>query len=328
MGERSALPPIRILLVDDHKEWRKLVRLLLQVRPEWQIIFEASDGSEAVQKAGELKPDIILLDIGLPKLDGIEAARRIRQHSPNSKIVFLSQENSLDFVQEALSTGAQGYVYKASSQSDLLPAIEAVLRGIQFVSSKLRRFKFTDTIGAKAPHHHEVQFYSDDAAFLDSCTRFIGAALGVGNVAAVVATESHRDSLFQRLKEDGLDVDAAIKHRRYISLDVGKTLSTFMLNDMPDSERFVEVVGGLVSGAATAGKREHSRVAICGECGPWLWARGKVDAAIRLEQLLNQLATVYEFDILCAYALSSFHGEEDKRVVRRICAEHSAVYSQ
>jgi hypothetical protein len=130
------------------------------------------------------------------------------------------------------------------------------------------------------------------------------------------------------LKEDGLDVDAAIKHRRYISLDVGKTLSTFMLNDMPDSERFVEVVGGLVSGAATAGKREHSRVAICGECGPWLWARGKVDAAIRLEQLLNQLATVYEFDILCAYALSSFHGEEDKRVVRRICAEHSAVYSQ
>jgi hypothetical protein len=146
-------------------------------------------------------------------------------------------------------------------------------------------------------------------------------------VAAVVATESHRDSLFQRLKAEGLDVDAEIKHGRYISLDVAKTLSTFMVNDMPDWERFFEVVGGLVSGAAKAGKGEHSRVAMWGECGPLLWAEGKVDAAIRLEQLLNQLATIYEFDLLCAYALSSFYGEEDEHVFQSICAEHSAVHS-
>jgi DNA-binding NarL/FixJ family response regulator len=135
--ERSGLPQIRILLVDDYKDWRKTIRLLLQERSEWQIIFEASDGFEAVQKAGELKPDLILLDIGLPKLNGIEAARWIRRQSPDSKIVFLSQQNSLDIVQEALSTGAQGYVYKASAQSDLLPAIEAALRGIQFLRQKV-----------------------------------------------------------------------------------------------------------------------------------------------------------------------------------------------
>lgn len=73
---------------------------------------------------------------------------------------------------------------------------------------------------------------------------------------------------------------------------------------------------------------EHSRVAMWGECGPLLWAEGKVEAAIRLEQLLNQLATIYEFDLLCAYALSGFHGEEDEHVFQSICAEHSAVYSQ
>ena len=105
-------PSIRILLVDDYKDWRDQVRLLLQERPEWQIIFEASDGFEAVQKAEELKPDLILLDIGLPGLNGIEAARRIRQLSPNSKIIFLSMETSLDVVQVALSTGAEGYVRK------------------------------------------------------------------------------------------------------------------------------------------------------------------------------------------------------------------------
>jgi DNA-binding NarL/FixJ family response regulator len=170
MGERSDVPQIRILLVDDHKEWRKLVRMLLQVRPEWQIIFEASDGSKAVQMAKELTPDLVLLDIGLPKLNGIEAARQIRQLSPNSKIVFLSQENSIDVVQKALRTGAQGYVYKASAQSELLPAIDAALRGIQFISSTLKGYKSADTTGAKVLRCHKVQFYSDDAVFLDRIT--------------------------------------------------------------------------------------------------------------------------------------------------------------
>jgi DNA-binding NarL/FixJ family response regulator len=286
-----------------------------------------SNGLEAVQEAEELKPDLILLDIGLPKLNGIEAARRIRQLSPSSKIIFLSLYDSLDIVQAALGTGALGYVVKTDAQRELLPAVDAVLQGKQFVSSSLKGYEFTDTSGEKAPHRHEVLFYPDDAVFLDSCTRFIAAALGAGDVAAVVATESHRDRLFPRLKAEGLDVDAEIKHGRYISLDAAKTLSTFMVNDIPDWARFFEVVGGLVSGAAKAGKGEHSRVAMWGECGPLLWAEGKVDAAIRLEQLLNQLATIYEFDLLCAYPLSAFHGKEDEHVFQRISSEHSAVYS-
>jgi DNA-binding NarL/FixJ family response regulator len=326
--EQHLFSSIRILIADDFEDWRRQARLLLQARPEWQVIAEASDGSEAVQKAEELKPDIILLDIGLPKLNGIEAALRIRQLSPSSKIIFLSLHNSLDVVQAALSTGARGYVRKTDAQSELLPAVDAALRGKQYVSSSIKGYKPAHALATKAPHRHEVLFYPDDAVFLDRGTRFITAALGAGDVAAVVATESHRESLFERLKAEGLDVDVEIKHGRYISLDVAKTLSTFMVNDMPDWERFFEVVGGLVSGAAKAGKGEHSRVAMWGECGPLLWAEGKVDAAIRLEQLLNQLATIYEFDLLCAYALSSFNEENDKHDFQSICAEHSAVYSQ
>jgi DNA-binding NarL/FixJ family response regulator len=326
VGEQP-LSPIRILVVDDFEGWRRQVRLLFQARPQWQIIAEVSDGSEAVQKVADLKPDLIVLDIGLPKLNGIEAARGMRHLSPTSTIVFLSLNNDPDVVRAALSTGALGYVHKTDVQRDLLPAIEAVLQGRQFVSSSIKGYKPAHVLAAKAPHRHEVLFYPDDAVFLDSCTRFIAAALDAGNVAAVVATESHRDSLFQRLKAEGLDVDAEIKHGRYISLDVAKTLSTFMVNDMPDWERFFEVVGGLVSGAAKAGKGEHSRVAMWGECGPLLWAEGKVDAAIRLEQLLNWLATIYEFDVLCAYALSSFHGEEHGHIFQSICTEHSAAYS-
>jgi len=320
------LATIRTLLVDDYKDWRNQDRSLLQARPEWQVICEASDGSEAVQNAEELKPDLVLLDIGLPKLNGIEAARQIRQLSPSSKIIFLSQDNSLDVVQVALSTGAHGYVYKARAQSDLLPAIDAVLRGKLFISSMLKGYRFTNTAGAKAPHRHEVQFYSDDTVFLESFTRFIAAALEAGDVAIVVATESHRDSLVKRLKAQGLDVDAATRQGTYISVDAAKMLSTFMINDMPDSGQFIEVVGPFIRAAAKAGKRDHPRVAACGECAPLLLAEGKVDAAIRLEQLWDQITTIYEVDILCGYALNSFRGEGDDHVFQNICAEHSAVF--
>jgi DNA-binding NarL/FixJ family response regulator len=326
--EQYLLSSIRILIADDFKDWRRQARLLFQVRPEWQVIAEASDGSEAVQKAEELKPDVILLDIGLPKLNGIEAARRIRQLSPSSKIVFLSQNNDRDIVRVALSTGALGYVHKTDAQSELVPAVDAVLRGKQFASSNLRDFTLTDTSRARAPHRHEVQFYSDDAVFLDTFARFIAVALKAGDAAIVVATESHREALALRLKTQGLDVDAAIQQGTYIQLDVAKTLSTFMVNDMPDSARFFEVVSGLIEAAAKATKREHSRVVACGECAPLLWADGKADAAIRIEQLWDEVGKTYEMDILCGYALNSFHGEEDQHVFQSICSEHSAVYSR
>jgi DNA-binding NarL/FixJ family response regulator len=132
---------IRILVVDDNEGWRRLACLVLRIRPELQVICEASDGVEAVQKAEELRPDLILLDIDLPKLNGIEAARRIRQLSPNSKIVFVSVDDSQDVVQVALGTGALGYVDKARAVSELLPAVDAVLQGAQFVSSTLKGYK-------------------------------------------------------------------------------------------------------------------------------------------------------------------------------------------
>jgi MEDS: MEthanogen/methylotroph, DcmR Sensory domain len=236
-------------------------------------------------------------------------------------------ENSPYVVRSALSTGAQGYVYKARIQSDLVPAIHAVLRGIQFISSKLREYKFTEANGAKAPHRHEVQFYSDDTALLDSLVRFVAVALEAGDVAIAVATRSHRDGILQRLKARGLDVGAAIKDRRYIPLDAADTLSRFMVNGMPDADRFCEVVGGLVETAAKRGKAEDPRPAIFGEMVALLLAEGNVDATIRLEQLWNRLAAVYEFDLLCGYDSSSFH-IGDQLVFQSVCSEHSAVYSQ
>jgi len=300
---------------------------VLQARPEWQVIAEASDGLEAVEKAQGLKPDLILLDIGLPKLNGIEAARRIQQLSPSSKIIFLSQNNNLDIVRAALSTGARGYVRKTDVKRELLPAMDAVLRGKQFVSSSLKGYEFTDTAGEKLSHRHEVHFSSDDV-LLDTFARFISVALKSGRAAIVVITQSRSDGLLSRLKAQGLDVDAATQQGTYIQLDVNKTFSTFMVDDMPDSARFFPVVGGLIEAAAKAARQQHHGVVACGECSPLLWAEGKAHAAIRVEQLWDEVGKTFGVDLLCGYALSSFHGEQGEHVFQSICAEHSAVYSQ
>jgi DNA-binding NarL/FixJ family response regulator len=130
---------IRVLVVEDFEPFRKLMCSILDQRPNLQVISEASDGQEAVQKAEELKPDLILLDIGLPTLNGIEAARQIGKVSPESKIIFVTQESSPEVVQAALSLGAWGYVVKTRAASDLLVAIEAVLEGKQFASRGLIR---------------------------------------------------------------------------------------------------------------------------------------------------------------------------------------------
>jgi FixJ family two-component response regulator len=285
------------------------------------------DGSEAVQKAEELKPDLIVLDIGLPRLNGIEAARQIRQLSPSSKIVFLSLYNSPDVVKAALSTGALGYVRKTDARNELLAAVDAVLQGKQFVSSSLKGYESTDTSVEKTPDCHEVLFYSDDTVLLDRITRFIATALKGGNSAIVLATKQHRDSLLQRLKAEGVNTDGALQQGTYISLDAAGTLSTIMVNDMPDPVRFFGGIGGFIQSAARAAKSEQPRVAVFGEAVALLQAEGEADAAIRFEQLGNDLAKRYKVNILCAYPLTSFHGKEDKHVFESICAEHSAVYS-
>ena len=128
---------IRVLVVDDYPPWCRFLRLTLLAHQELQIIGEFTDGPEAIQNAKELQPDLILLDIGLPTLNGIEAARRIRKVSPKSKILFVSENRSAEVAEEALNTGAEGYVVKSDAARELLPAIKAVLEGKRFISASL-----------------------------------------------------------------------------------------------------------------------------------------------------------------------------------------------
>lgn len=128
---------IRVLVVDDYQPWIHFERLTLAVQEGVQIVEECSDGPEAIDKAKELQPDLVLLDIGLPTLNGIETARRIREVSPKTKVLFVSENRSPDIAEEALKTGAGGYVVKSDAASELLAAINAVLEGKRFISASL-----------------------------------------------------------------------------------------------------------------------------------------------------------------------------------------------
>lgn len=129
-------PTFRILVVDDFEPWRRIIFWLLKDYPEWQIVAQAADGIEGIQKAEELRPDLILLDIGLPKLSGIDAAKSIRTVAPTSKILFLSVDICPEIVRGALSTGADGYVVKSDAGGDLLAAMRTVIAGKRFVGSR------------------------------------------------------------------------------------------------------------------------------------------------------------------------------------------------
>lgn len=131
------MAPLRILLVDDFDAWRRAASALLQQNPDWSIVSEASNGVEAIRKTRELHPDLILLDVDLPEMNGIEAARQICAMAPDSKLLFLSELRYPDVVEETLRIGGRGYVLKSDAAHDLVPAVEAVMNGAQFVSSGL-----------------------------------------------------------------------------------------------------------------------------------------------------------------------------------------------
>jgi DNA-binding NarL/FixJ family response regulator len=226
------------------------------------------DGLEAVQKAKQLQPDLIILGIGLPKLNGIQAARRLHDLVPRARILFLSEESYSDVIQEGLWSGALGYVRKLNTQSELLPAVDAVLKGKQFVSSGLEDDFTEDRTGPHVIGQHDMLVYSDEAVLLDGVMQFIANTLNAGNAAIVVATNLHCKSLVQSLKKNGFDTDNAIKGGTMILLDAAEMLSGFIVNGMPDRIAFFEGLSGLIDSAAKAAKKEHPRVAIYGEkCG-------------------------------------------------------------
>jgi hypothetical protein len=174
-------------------------------------------------------------------------------------------------------------------------------------------------------HGHSVQLYESDDALLEGLTRFVGAAIGAGDPAVVIATPEHRQALDAGLAANGLDVQGAIGLGRYVALDAGQTLSHFTLHGHPDRALSMPIVGGIFARAAEAASETGRYVAAFGEMVALLWARGERQAALELEGLWNELAESYAFYLHCAYPSALFVGAGDVEPLAEICARHSHI---
>ena len=134
----------RLLIVDDFEPWRRFIRIVLEPHSEFEVVAEAGNGLEALWQAKNLQPEMILIDIDLPGLDGLEAARRIRSLSRQSKILFVSEDDSIETAQKAFDAGAMGYVIKSDAGAELLIALNNIIAGRRYISKRLARHKFRD----------------------------------------------------------------------------------------------------------------------------------------------------------------------------------------
>ena len=310
----------RVLVVEDHEPFRRVICELLQQRRDLLIVGEAADGLDAIRQAETLRPDVVMLDIGLPTLSGLEVAGRIRARVPDAKLMFVTNESSLEVVDQAFGRGAHGYVYKPRALRDVLPVLDTIIRGGRFVSGSLERIAQGDSL---ASHRHHVVFCSTDAILIGAFSRFIAGELGEGNAVVAVVTAAHERSLQSSLEASYVDVALAIRQQRYIPVNVSELLAKATVNGCPDPLRYLDAAGDLLTDVTRRATDHHARVAVCGEGVSILWSQGHIEAAIQLEHLWDAMAMSRQMDILCAYPLAV--RDESVPAVRRLCAEHTAV---
>ena len=318
-----------VLVVDDFEPWRRHVCSTLARSSRWKVVAEAADGPEAVQKAIDLRPDLILLDVGLPTLNGIEAARRILATDPSLRILFVSEHQSWEVAEAALCTGARGYICKSDSGRELSPAMDAIVDGRRFIAERLGgRVAEKGTDRSPNTRRHEGVFYSDDALFLDDWASIAEGALNAGATFILVAVDERRNRLQAMLEARGVNVGRAVRDGRFISMSVDEAVSQWMVDGALDEARFWSAVTSVMLAGMRASTSEPPHVVACGECAPSLCAQGDAEAAIGLERLWDEVAAIYNLDVFCGYSSDGCRCDDPRLVRQRLTAVHTATYAR
>ena len=333
-------PIVRALIVEDSSEWRFELRRIVEGDPTLCVVGEAKNGAEGVRLASDLTPDIILLDLGLPILNGIEVATTVFGSGKHPKIIFVSENRSLEIAQQAFNIGALAYVVKSEVRRELLAAIHSVLQGKQFASKSLQLDGSVVHPSSEHPLHHkgdtassvhavgfrhEVAFYENDSHLEAGFSECAKAAIHAQKAVLLVATETHRTNIYRRLSAEGIDLNILIATGTYNELDATSALSRIMINNSPDPLRCREILEGVVRNIPTLGGAGNRELAICAECAPTLLMQGEVKAAMELERHWDALSRAHPIDTLCGYFWDAFPDRDDSPMFQQICAEHTAI---
>jgi DNA-binding NarL/FixJ family response regulator len=202
---------IRMLIVDDHAVVRRGIRALLESQPEWRVCAEAKDGREAVRKVDALKPEVAILDVGMPGLNGAEALRQIRKASPSTAVVIFTMHDSEELAAELLRAGACGYLLKSEVDEDLIPAVKAAIKHQPYLTATIGTMVLRDYLAPGAlrrstdpgltPREHEILQLAAEG----ETAKEIASKLGIATETA----RTHRKNIMQKL---GLHSTAALVH--------------------------------------------------------------------------------------------------------------------
>jgi len=339
---REVMPSIRILIVDDHEAIRRRVRSLLSTRAEWFICGEAADGLDAVEKAKRLRPNVVLMDMTMPRMKGVQATKIIRKEVPEAKVVVIGQNDPSVVRRQAIEIDACGFVAKADLSRDLLSTIDRLVghrpfgdEGENFdmrvpdgkrkigvpVSRDDQSEPWCGLLADAAPRDHIVQLYQDENFLSRAVCRFAVSAINHGEGVILVPTSAHWNALRPRLEAEGVDVKPAQASGQLTVVDADQLLPGFMREAMPDAPLFLGLAAETI--AQARGGDRFTKVRWWGEMVNVLWERGDVAASMGLEDLFHKLAHDHEIAIFCSFLMDNFDGEVHTRMLPRLGQNHS-----
>jgi DNA-binding NarL/FixJ family response regulator len=311
-------PRPRLLLADDHVPLLESVRHLLT--PAFDIVGVARDGREALELAARVRPDVVVLDVTMPELNGFQTVGRLLQECPGTKVVFLTMHGEDDFVIEAITAGAHGYVLKSRIHLDLIGAINHALAGRLFVPS-------LTSLSTVAANGHVVQFHTNDDDYLDDVSDLIAATLRSGEQVALLTSKAHGIAVSERLQAGQVNVALLAERGQYLAQDSALAVSQVLVNGRIDRSRLAQAIEGLDQFRLAGPKGPRGRLTVVGDLSGSLYRNGQVEPACDLERIWNELTGPLPFFTVCGYAAHCFDPSGACDNLANVCAAHTAVTS-